>query len=717
MKSGKLSRRAFLKTLTASLLLAGCGNRVMEQIAFPTAAPIGLLDRSTPTPTASPTPPPSADGVVQRYLDAWSRGDYESMYDLLSPESQSRIPYHTFFSTYQHVRTETTATRVQPQLQSLLVEVDRATATFQNRWSTVLFGTLETEHAMRLRFEGGRWLVVWEPTLILPQLGHGVTLSIIEEIPGRGIIYDNQDQALALQKQLVTIGVVPGLVEDESVTISQLSHITGLNPDELRDKMASARADWFVPLVDMDFEASVQFHDTLQSLVGVQRRSKMVRTYTTGASAAHIIGAMGGIPADRLESFKLQGYRGDELVGLSGVEGWGEPFLAGRRGGRLVTNSAGSGGGNVLSEVAAAAARPGGNIYLSLDIALQERAESILGARRGAIVVMEPTGFIKAMVSYPRFLPDDFATGINPATWNALLNDPNRPLINRPTQGLYPPASVFKIVSAAAAMEYLGYGAETPFFCSGTWDGLGDEFVKKCWLERGHGPINLQEGLTQSCDVVFYEVGLALHREDPNWLSGMARAFGLGQETGLMGGGELAGVVPDAEWKQRVRKEPFFDGDAVNMAIGQGDILVTPLQIARLMAALGNGGILYRPQLVRRLSSRDAGDQFFEPETIGALPISATTLDVIQNGLFSVAHSRYGTASQAFAGWGNTVVGKTGTAETVVDEPHAWFAGYSPAIEPQVVIVVLLENAGEGSEEAAPLYRAMADTFFGLNAS
>lgn len=711
MTPNRFSRRAFLKTILASLGLVGCSSRAGEQLALPTAPPLDLL--VTPSPPASPTPPPSADGVVQLYLDAWSQGNFEAMYNLLSPESQSRIPFQEFVTIYQHALNQTTAVQVQTRLRSLLIEDITATASYHSQWSTALFDTIEADHVMRLRFDQGRWLVVWEPTLVLPQLGHGVTLAFLEERPKRGIIYDNVDHALALQKEVVTIGVVPGLIGDEANALSQLSSITGLPPDEIRAKMALARPNWFVPLVDLSFEESVQFHDVLSSLAGVERRSRSVRTYVEGNMAAHIIGTMGAIPSSQVESYRQQGYRGDELIGLSGIERWGESFLAGRRGGPLVTLN----GQKVLAEIATAPTRPGGNIYLTLDTELQKRAEAILGAQRGAIVVMEPNGVVSALATYPRFLPEDFATGIDVATWSALVNDNNRPLINRTTQGTYPPASVFKIISLAAAVEYLGYSGETPFFCAGTWRGLGDDFVKKCWLETGHGNINLSDGLTQSCDVVFYEIGLTLHRTDPTWLPQMARAFGLGQATGIMGIEELPGVVPDNEWKLAARNEPFFDGDAVNMAIGQGDILVTPLQIARMIGAIINGGVLYRPQLVRRISSRDTGDQFFEPEAVSTLPVSPETLALIQTSLFGVVNGPRGTARKAFEGFSYTAAGKTGTAETVLDKPHAWFAGYTPADNPEIVIVTILENAGEGSEKAAPLFRAVAEAYFALRDS
>jgi len=706
----RFSRRVFIKSILTSLVLTSCGSDEPDQIAMPTAPVLRL--NGTPLPPGTPAPPPSADGVVQGYLEAWEQGNFEAMYSLLSPESQNRISYPAFFATYQNARNQTTATDIQNQVQSLLIEDTQATATFHSQWLTALFNTLEADHLMHLRFDQGHWMVVWDPTLVLPQLGYGVTLIFLEEQPRRGVIYDAADQALASHKQLVTIGVVPGLVEDEARLISQLTAITDLTPEAIQEKMVSARPDWFVPLADIDFETSMQYHDSLSALVGVQRQARPVRTYPNSDMAAHILGTIGSIPANQIQSYKSQGYQGDELIGLSGVEGWGELFLAGRRGGRLVTMARGN---KILTEVATAEPRPGGNIYLNLDTTLQQRAEAILGPRKGSIVVMKPNGLIKAMASYPRFLPEDFATGIDVDTWATLINNENQPLVNRATQGLYPPASIFKIMAMAAAMEHLGYSGESPFFCSGTWDGLGDDFVKKCWLESGHGYINLSDGMTQSCDVVFYEIGLTLHRENPDWMPNMARAFGLGQASGVLGVGDLGGVVPDNAWKQANRNEPFFDGDAVNMAIGQGDILVTPLQIARMMAAVANGGTLYRPQLVRRISSRDTGDQFFEPEAVGRLPISAETLDTIRTSLFWVAQGNRGTARETFRDASYTVAGKTGTAETYIDEPHAWFAGYTPAEAPEVVIAVILEHAGEGSREAAPVFKAMAEAYFELS--
>ncbi len=207
-------------------------------------------------------------------------------------------------------------------------------------------------------------------------------------------------------------------------------------------------------------------------------------------------------------------------------------------------------------------------------------------------------------------------------------------------------------------------------------------------------------------------MGLALHKQNPNWLPEMARAFGFDDITGIMGIEEAAGVVPDNDWKTATLGEAFFDGDAVNMAIGQGYMLATLLQIAQMLATVGNNGRLYRPQLVRQISSRDSGDQFFGPDEVTQLPVSAENWAIIQEALLGVAHGSRGTAREAFKDVGFTVIGKTGTAETTIDEPHAWFAGYTPADEPAIVIVTMLENAGEGSEKAAPLFRLMAESYF-----
>lgn len=702
MGSKKVPRRVFLKGLGVALLVSGCTAKLP---AFLKPEPT-----ATPLPTPTPTPLPSADGAAQAYLAAWSRGDYETMYGLLAPTSQHQLSQSQFKDYYLQTLNEATVKTVETQLQSLLHDQDQASAIFSSTWQTTLFGPIQTDNQMRLKFMEGRWGVEWQPTLILPQLGEGVTLEFISEQPARGNIYDKNFHALASQGQMVTIGVIPQFLEDENDVIAHLSRITKVKPEKIQAAVAAARPDWFVPVAEVSFETSLEYDNLLNNLPGVDRRAREVRTYSDGETAAHLIGYMGTIPAERKEEYLVQGYKGDEWVGLAGVEAWGERYLAGQRGGRLVTLSPSR---QVLSEIATVTSQAGSSVYLTIDTGFQATVERLLGERLGAIVVMDAkTGAIHALASYPRFKPTVFTTGFDVDAWADLYTSEDRPLVNRATQGLYPPGSIFKIVTISAGLEGLGLLPENTFVCTGKWDGLGKEFEKTCWLKSGHGHINLINGLTQSCDVVFYEVGLALHKNDPELLPNWARAFGLGVPTNILGVAESAGVVPDDAWKRANFNQPLFDGDAVNSAIGQGYMLCTPLQIARLLAAIGNGGRLMTPRLVDKIVTVEGEEQIFEPQVAGTLPLSPENLALIQGSLEAVVSGDRGTARQAFQGITYTVAGKTGTAESGQEEPHAWFAGYAPANDPRVAITVVLEHAGEGSQQAAPLFRQVVEAFF-----
>jgi len=689
-------------------LVSGCSSDLVALVNPPTA---------TPLPTPTPTPLPSADGVAQAYLAAWSTRDYETMYHLLTPNSQLRLSQEQFQDYYTQPLITATTTQVETQLQSLLHNNTQAAATFNSIWHTSLFGSIQAANEMQLQFADGRWGIKWQPTLVLPQLGQGVTLAFLSEQPARGDIYDRNFHALATQGEMVTVGVIPQFLENQQAVVDNLSRITGVSPEKILNSIAAARPDWFVPVADIDFETSLKYDDLFNNLPGVDRRARTVRTYSDGDIASHIIGYMGNITPENKEEYLAQGYQGDELVGLSGVEAWAERQLAGQRGGRLVT-LASQPSRQVLSEIATVTSRAGSSVYLTFDTLFQAHVERLLGNRRGAIVVMDPnTGTIYAMVSYPRFKPAEFTNGFDPDAWRKLYTNEDRPLVDRATQGAYPPGSVFKLVTLSAGLESLGLSPDDTFFCTGKWHGLGPQFEKTCWLKTGHGRISLIDGLTQSCNVVYYEVGLALHRKDPQLLPDWARTFGLGLPTEIRGVEESAGIIPDNAWKQANLGEPLFDGDAVNTAIGQGFVLVTPLQIARLLAAFGNGGRLMRPRIVDRIENVDDTEEIFEPEVASTLPLSPEHLALIRGSLEEITSGARGTARQAFQGINYTVAGKTGTAESGQEEPHAWFAGYTPADTPRVAIAVILEEAGEGSKVAAPLFRQVAEAFFEWEAS
>jgi penicillin-binding protein 2 len=298
-----------------------------------------------------------------------------------------------------------------------------------------------------------------------------------------------------------------------------------------------------------------------------------------------------------------------------------------------------------------------------------------------------------------------------------VLADPRRPLYNRATQGTYPLGSVFKIVTLSAGLEKAGMSPDQTFFyCPGYWEGLGAASRKACWKEEGHGNISLQDGLTASCNVVFYSVGQTLDGIGQDVLPEMGSGFGLGQLTGLEEIPEESGLVPGPEWKANALGQVWWVGDTVNLAIGQGDLNVTPIQVARMMAAIANGGTLYRPYLVERIAP--AGETFPEQitqsQSVGTLPISPDTLAVLREALLGTTTSAI--ATHRYVGLGIPVAGKTGSAETGgPDTPsHSWFGAYVPADAPEIAIAVIVENGGEGSTVAAPLARQVIEAYYGL---
>jgi penicillin-binding protein 2 len=385
---------------------------------------------------------------------------------------------------------------------------------------------------------------------------------------------------------------------------------------------------------------------------------------------------------------------------------------------------------------------PARSVYLTLDYEFQRQVEDLLGERKGAVVVMDVRdGRVLALATWPRYDSNLFAEGIDPRAWSALVNDADRPLLDRTTQGQYPPGSTFKIVSMGTVMERGGAPPTQAYTCPGSWDKLG--WPMTCWLKSGHGTIDLVTALTASCDVTFYQVGYDLSFVDRDALPSYARSFGFGAPTGIgqrhapegperlidpTGNledrdplGEAGGLVPDDAWKRETLDEGWATGDNVNLAIGQGFLLTTPLQMCRMVAAVANGGTLYRPQIVSRVAGSDREPETaFEAERVGRLPITESSLQAIRQGMLGATTSPRGTATHRFVGFPIPVAGKTGTAQNEGELPHSWFVGYLPAGEspvgdsPEIAIVAMIENSGEGSVHAAPLFRQVAALYFGL---
>jgi penicillin-binding protein 2 len=657
-----------------------------------------------PTPTLDASLPP-AEPVAQEFLAAWERADYNAMYSLVSNETQAKLAPEAFANRYTAAQTTATARFVRAQLRSALQEGEQVRANYHVEWDTALFGTLQADHEMTLSLQDGQWRVDWEDGLVWPDLKDGGQFQIQYQIPRRANIYDREGKGLAVDGKIVTIGIVPGEIEDEATLLAGLSPIVNLSPDDIKAKYASAAADWFVPIADVPFEITQANAEFLRT-PGIQRRESAQRVYR--GLAPHVVGYIAQITAENIEQWKERGYRGDEWVGATGLEAWGEPYLAGTHGGTLTVIG---GDGSIVKTLADQPATPSRSIYTTIDRKMQEGVEKILADHTGAIVVLNPkTGEVLAMASNPTF------------DANALISPYAAPsgqqsFLNRATQGAYPPGSTFKPVTMAAGMEKAGLKPSSMFFDPGYWDGLGEAFRKWNWNTAGDGSIDLVNGLSRSNNVVFYEVGKRVQDVDEFALPSMAKAFGLGHTTGITGVEEVAGQIPDPDWKAATKGESWVPGDGVNMAIGQGDVLATPLQMANLYAAIANGGTLYRPHVVQKIgSNNEPPEEVWRPEVLGKLPVSLENLQAIQQGLHGVIASPGGTAGFVFRGFPQSAAGKTGTAEAggPGQTSHAWFAVYAPYEDPEIVVVVFLENGGQGSYNAAPLARQVLETYYDL---
>lgn len=719
-----------------AFLLVACNGRVsppQDAYNLVTITPL-------PTPTLNPTPtavPSGAEGIGLAFFRAWQQRDYLGMYSLLSPQSQALVDSGAFVRRYEEAMATAAVQTISSQPISARQEGARAEFNVRVTWESSLVGNIVRNHTVELAYNQGRWGVVWHEGLILPELAGGNRLHMEYRVPARGNIYDVNGRGLAFQGTAVTLGVVPGRIADEDALLATISPLLNLSPDEVKARYANALPDWYVPLGAISEQEMQANYASLQPYIGagLVTDGHLTRLYDGAGVAAHVVGYMGAIPAEQVAEYQALGYQGDERVGLAGVESWGERYLIGKRGGVLTVVSP---TGEYLSTIQESEARPARSIYTTINYDFQAGVEQALAeailshplAEAGSIVVLDVnTGAVLAMASFPDYNPAIFDSTRPEAAQElaAVLADAGQPLLNRATQGAYPGGSTFKIVTMAAALNSGLYTPETTYTSTGSWERLGPEFIKFDWRQGGHGTVTLRQALTASCNSCFYDVGYNLDELDPFLLPNTARQFGLGDFTGITGVYEASGLIPDPNWKLQTQGEGWVRGDSVNMAIGQGFVLVTPLQMANIAAAIANGGTLYRPTVIDRIGSGGGTPEERWPvATIGQLPLSPEHLQAIREAMFEVANNaNIGTATHRFVGLPVPVAGKTGTAETVIDDPHAWFTGYAPAApyttpngeviqSPQIAIAVQVEFAGEGSAVAAPIFRRVVELYYNI---
>lgn len=653
----------------------------------------------------------AAQSVAITYLDAWEAEDYGGMYTLLSPLSQDAISPEDFAGAHMKAANALTLLKLSSKVLSAYANDRHAEVAFLVNFKTLLLGELSRENVIQLSLDGNTWRIQWEQGLILPEMRGGNRLEFIHEVPSRGRIFDRSGAPLAAYESAIAIGVVPGeiLPEQAGQVYETLAEISVYDADSLQQMVEATPDDWYLPIISLSQADVKPFIETLRQLKGVRIDEFRSRFYVDGGVAPHAVGYMSFITEDDLEAYMRLGYRRDERIGGSGLEAAFEQELSGSRGGSLYLKGP---DGEILSLLAATDPVPGQSLYTTLDKTLQMRLQASLGDWRGAVVVMEvDTGRILALVSNPDFDPNAFdLTETDRSLLDSYFTDADQPLFNRATQGQYPLGSVFKTVSMSAALESSVFRPGSRFFCGHSlW--VCDSVTLYDWT-LGHGTaasgdLNLVEGLMRSCNPWFYHIGETLYSGGmENALSQMAFGFGLGNVTGVEIP-ESAGNIPDTA---------STCVESAQIAIGQGEILVTPLQVASYFSALANGGTLYRPALVERIQSLGGEITYsFEPEKRGELPVTEETLAAIQEGLRMVIEEPRGTGYWAMQGLEIPVSGKTGTAQTPSGNSHAWFAGYTRANDPErpdIAVVVLVENGGEGSVMAAPVFRRAVSLYF-----
>ena len=699
----RITPRTFNKLIALGMILvtmsACVSDPVIQSTAEPQASFSSLADAA------------DAQSAAVQFLDAWQIDDYPTMYGVLSSLSQDAFDLTTFEEIYQDYESTLTLEKMDYKVLSTMAGDLYAEVNIKIDLQTRLVGELSREIVMTLEKENQGWWVSWEPGLILPELQNGNTLELVYEIPSRGRIFDRGGAPLAAYENAIAIGLVPGeILPDQAGQIYEaLAEISHYDSAALADLVESTPEDWYLPVISLSQADAAPYLDFLQGFSGIRIDEFRSRFYVDGGVAPHALGYLLFIPEEDLAEYQRLGYRKDERIGSSGLEAAFEADLSGQRGGSLYLKD---GQGHIVSLLASSQPVPGQSIYTTLDKQLQMKIQDSLGDLRAAVVVMEvDTGRVLSLVSNPDFDPNAFdLTEIDRSLLESYFSDPDEPLFNRATQGQYPLGSVFKTISMATALETKTYSLYSTLVCGHSmW--VCDSATLYDWTYgygvAASGELNLSEGLMRSCNPWFYRIGEQLFETDlPDALSNMAYGFGLGEKTGI-DIAEAAGNIP-------LTANTCMD--SAQMAIGQGEVLVTPIQIVTYFAALANGGILYRPALVQTIkpASGDASYQF-EPQVQGELPISDETLAAVREALRMVVEETRGTGYWAMEGLEIPVSGKTGTAQTPTGNSHAWFAGYTRQNDPEhpdIAVVVLIENGGEGSVMAAPVFRRVVSLYF-----
>jgi penicillin-binding protein 2 len=537
------------------------------------------------------------------------------------------------------------------------------------------------------------------------QLAENNRIRLIPKQPVRGNIFDRKGRALASSRLSYAVYVWPIALKQAQwpTTLKRLSQILHIPEDEMRKRIE--KAGYTSPellriardINPTQYTALAEFSNELD---GVEVDTEAIRNYPNGDLAAHILGYTGELNDEELSRRKAQNYRVGDIAGQMGVEEAFESTLRGEWGGQQVEVD---GTGQVLRVLGHKKAKPGKDVYLTIDLDVQKAAEKALGKRKGAVVAINPNnGAILAMVSHPAFDPNIFSTRVTPEIWKKLQGE-DHPFVNRALQG-FPPASTFKIVTATAGMESGKFSPDTVLETYGALTIGGVSFGE--WNHAGFGPLGFVGALAMSSDTFFYQIGRGTGGEKMiDW----TRRFGFGQKTGIeLKDEESAGLVADDAWKQKNLQSEWTVGDTVNMSIGQGFLQATPLQVAGMFAVPANGGYRVKPHL---LKNDEESKQWRQ-----SLNLKPETIKTIREGLRQVVAG--GTGAVMDVPDIPKASGKSGTAEAPPGEAHAWFGSYAPSDKPEIAIVAFCEHSGGGGgKTAGPIVLEVMRAYFGKNKS
>lgn len=702
--------------LLLSIMLTSCGlfgdpaptATMTEEPVLETATPTVL-----PDPVVNITSVPSAREAAEVFLDAWEKEDYMAMYNLLSQVSRDAITYDEFAERYRTTSINLTLDQLDTSISALLTNPTTSQVGYHAVYQTNVAGEFERDMEMNMVFEAGSWKVQWEDGMIMPELRGGNLIKLDTISPSRGIIYDIDGVPMAAETKAYALGVIPAQIGPKAWKglINELSRLTGKTPFIITQMLEEANEYDYVVIGEVPEDVIEDRLSSLSQYTGLFINGyDATRFYYFGGSAPHIIGYVQPIGAEEVDDMRREGYNINERVGRLGIEKWGQDMLTGTRGVSMYVTDA---EGNAITRLQKIDPIPANSIYTTFHEDFQYDLQRAIHGFNAAVVVMEvDTGRVIGLASAPTFDPNllDFVN-YNSNYSGPLLYGNNRPMYNRASQGQYPLGSVFKIIVMAAALESGFYTKDSEMNCPYEWKGLdGVTLYDWTWEHevRESGILTLPESLTRSCNPWYYELGLQLYRKaGQDYLPSMARGFGLGSLTEIGEIEEVAGKV----------ETPRDEYSSVQLGIGQSTLLATPLQVARFIAAIANGGTLYRPQVVEQIIDPDGEVVYaFEPEAQGKIPVSAENLETIRDAMLSVTTDIHGTSTHVFRHLKYPIWGKTGTAQMGPGiKPHAWFAGYTNEQredKPDIAVAVLVENVGEGSDFAAPIFRRVIELYF-----